>query len=199
MNADAMEHLLHHQRGSAFICGSTPDKAEAFDTAHQEVIENKRSQYANVVGQELKMPRVRLSEQEVYEFQASLQIRPQDINYGGHLGNDNLISLVGAARAYLFHSMGFSELDLGDPHIGIIITDMIVNYKAEAFLFDELLIDTHIDEVAQKGFRMFHRVRRDTKLIALVETGFVTYNYATKKTAPVPSSFLKCLASRQIE
>ncbi len=143
------------------------------------------------------MPRVRLFEHEVYEFQFSLQVRPQDINYGGHLGNDNLISLVGAARAYLFHSMGFSELDLGDGQTGIIITDMIVNYKAEAFLFDELLIETHIEEVVQKGFRMFHRVRSDAKLIALVETGLATYNYEAKKTVPVPTSFLKGLASRQ--
>jgi len=61
------------------------------------------------------MPRIKLSEQEVYEFQSSFQVRPQDINYGGHVGNDNLISLVGAARAYLFHSMGLSELDLWGP------------------------------------------------------------------------------------
>ncbi len=142
------------------------------------------------------MPSVKLSEREDYEFQSSFQVRPQDINYGGHLGNDNLISLVGAARAYLFHSLGFSELDLGDRQTGIIITDLVVNYKAEAFLFDELLIETHVGEVALKGFRMFHRVTRERKLIALVETGFVTYNYATKKTAPIPASFLKCLADR---
>ena len=140
------------------------------------------------------MPRVKLSEQEGYEFKSSFQVRPQDINYGGHLGNDNLISLVGAARAYLFHSMGLSELDLGDRQTGIIITDLVVNYKAEAFLFDELIIETHIDEIAHKGFRMFHRIRRNTELIALVETGFVAYDYATKKTVPVPTSFLKCLA-----
>jgi acyl-CoA thioesterase FadM len=74
---------------------------------------------------------------------------------------------------------------------------MVVNYKAEAFMFDELLIETHIDEVVGKGFRMFHRVRRDASLIALVETGFVTYNYPAKKTVPVPPSFLKALDSRQ--
>jgi acyl-CoA thioester hydrolase len=145
------------------------------------------------------MPWIKLAEQEVYEFQSSIQVRPLDINYSGHMGNDNLISLVGTARAGLFHSLGLSELDLGDGQTGIIITDMIVNYKAEAFMFDELLIDTHIDEVAEKRFRMFHRIRRDTELIALVETGFATYNYATKKTAPVPTSFLKRLAHRQIE
>jgi acyl-CoA thioester hydrolase len=148
---------------------------------------------------ELKMPQIKLSEQEVYEFQFSLQVRPQDVNYGGHLGNDNLIALVGAARAYLFHSLGFSELDLGEPQTGIIIADMVVNYKAEAFMFDELLVETHIGEIVPKGFRMFHRVRRDKTLIALVETGFLTYNYAIKKTAPVPTAFLKCLESRQIK
>jgi acyl-CoA thioester hydrolase len=142
------------------------------------------------------MPQTKLSELEAYEFQYSLQVRPQDVNHGGHVGNDNLISLVGAARAFLFHSIGLSELDLGDGRTGIIITDMIVNYKAEAFLFDELLVDTHIDEVGHKGFRMFHRIRRGAKIIALVETGFATYNYATRKTVPVPASFRKCLAGR---
>jgi acyl-CoA thioester hydrolase len=145
------------------------------------------------------MPQIKLAEQEVYEFQSSIQVRPQDINYSGHMGNDNLISLVGAARAVLFHSLGLSELDLGDGQTGLIITDLIVNYKAEAFMFDELLVDTHIDEFAEKRFRMFHRIRRDTELIALVETGFATYNYAAKKTAPIPASFLERLVNRQLE
>jgi acyl-CoA thioester hydrolase len=143
------------------------------------------------------MPQVKLSERDAYEFRFSLQVRPQDVNYGGHLGNDNLITLVGAARAFLFHSLGLSELDLGEPHIGLIITDMAVNYRGEAFMFDELLIETHIDEFVEKGFRLFHRITRDEKLIALVETGILAYNYATQKTAPVPATFLKCLASRR--
>ena len=142
------------------------------------------------------MPRIKLAEQEAYEFRSSIQVRPQDVNYGGHVGNDNLVSLVGAARAQLFHSLGLSELDLGDRHTGIIIKDMAVNYIAEAFMFDELLVETHLDEFAEKGFRMFHRVRKGTRVIALVETGFVTYSYETKKASPVPASFLKLLADR---
>ncbi len=139
------------------------------------------------------MPRIKLSEQEAYEFQFSIQVRPQDVNYAGHLGNDSLISLVGTTRAYLFRSMGLSEMDLGDGQTGIIIKDMAVNYRAEAFMFDELLFETHIGEVVGKGFRMFHRIRNGMKIVALVETGFVTYNYATKNTVPIPPSFLKCL------
>jgi acyl-CoA thioester hydrolase len=142
------------------------------------------------------MPRIKLFEQQNYEFQSSLQVRPQDINYSGHVGNDNLVSLVGAARAHLFHSINLSELDLGDGQTGIVMTDLVVNYKAEAFLFDELLIDTHIGEFARIGFRMFHRARREGRLIALMEAGFATYNYGTKKIVPVPTQFQKSLANR---
>jgi acyl-CoA thioester hydrolase len=139
------------------------------------------------------MPRIKLKEQEVYEFRFPIKVRPQDINYAGHMGNDSLISLVGDARAQLFHSLGLSEMDLGDSQTGIIIADLIVNYKAEAFMFDELLIETHLDEFVQKGFRMFHRIRKDSKVIALVETGFAAYNYLSKKTVPLPASLLKRL------
>jgi acyl-CoA thioester hydrolase len=142
------------------------------------------------------MPRIKLAEREVYEFQSSIQVRPQDVNYAGHVGNDNLVSMIGDARAQLFHSLGLSELDLGDRQTGLIITDLAVNYKAEAFMFDELLVETHLDEFSEKGFRMFHRVRKGPKLIALMETGFVTYSYEAQKAAPVPASFLKCLADR---
>jgi acyl-CoA thioester hydrolase len=145
------------------------------------------------------MPRIKLAEKQVYEFQSSVQVRPQDINFAGHVGNDTLISLVGAARAQLFHSFGLSELDLGDGQTGVIITDLVVNYKAEAFMFDELLVETHLDEFVEKGFRMFYRVRKGLRLIALVETGFVTFNYAAKKIAPVPESFLKRFADRNIK
>jgi acyl-CoA thioester hydrolase len=142
------------------------------------------------------MPRIKLTEQGAYEFHYTLDVRPQDINFSGQVGNDNLVSFVGAARASVFHSMSLSELDLGDGRTGIIMTDLVVNYKAEAFLFDELLIDTHVGEIARSGFRMFHRVRKDTKVIALLETGFATYDYKTKKIAPVPNQFLDLLTRR---
>jgi len=143
------------------------------------------------------MPRTRLTEREKYEFRFSLQVRPQDVNYGGHLGNDSLISLIGTARAYLFRNLGFSELDLGDGSTGIIISDLTVNYRAEAFLFDELVIETHVAEIESTRFRMHHRVTKQSKLVALVEVGFVAYSYEQKKPIPIPAPFLKALSTRQ--
>ena len=142
------------------------------------------------------MPRIKLLEQESYEFRQSIEVRPQDVNHAGHLGNDSLISLVGAARALLLRSLGLSELDLGDGSTGLIITDLAVNYRAEAFMSDLLAVDSHMGEFAPKGFRMFHRIRRDHTLIALVEVGVAAYHYGTKKIAPVPGEFLQRLAER---
>jgi 4-hydroxybenzoyl-CoA thioesterase len=136
-------------------------------------------------------------EQGEYEFHYTVALQPRDINYGGHMGNDALVSLVGAARVHMFRSLGFSELNLGDGQTGILMSDLSVNYKAEAFMFDELQIDTHIGELSPGGFRIFHRVRRGETIIALVETGLVTFNYETRKIAPVPETLLNALAQRK--
>ncbi len=139
------------------------------------------------------MSRIKLEEQRVYEFAFPVTLHPRDINYGGHLGTDSLVTLVGSARAQMFHSMGLSEGDLGDGKTGIIMADLAMNYRAEAFVFEELVIGTHIGEMRPSGFRIFHRVTRDAKLIALAETGVMTFDYTIHRVAHVPESFIKAI------
>ncbi|MDD3846507.1 MAG: thioesterase family protein [Syntrophorhabdaceae bacterium] len=143
------------------------------------------------------MPRVKLQEQRMYEFTIPMTLHPRDINYGGHLGNDSLVTLAGTARAQMFHSMGFSEGDLGDGKTGIIMADLAVNYRAEAFIFDEIHIDTHIGEMRSGGFRIFHRVMKADTLIALTEAGVVTFDYTTHRIAHVPEVFTKTVEKIQ--
>jgi len=143
------------------------------------------------------MARTKLIQREAYEFSTSVLVQPRDINFAGHLANDALISLVGTARALMFHAMGLSELDLGDGRTGVVMTDLTVNYKAEGHLFDELLVETHVDEITHSGFRLFHRVTKGQKLVALVETGLVAFDYASRRVAPVPAPFVKAVADRK--
>jgi acyl-CoA thioester hydrolase len=143
------------------------------------------------------MPRIKLSEQLSYEFHYTKRLEPRDINYGGHLGNDALVSLVGSARANAFNSLDLSEMDLGDGQTGIIMSDLVVNFRAEAFMFDEIVIDTHIGELGRNSFRFFHRVAKGDIVVALVETGLQAFNYIAGKVAPVPGTFLKALAAKR--
>ncbi len=139
------------------------------------------------------MPRIKLREQPAYHFRYTVTVQPRDINVAGHLGNDALISLAGTARAAAFRTMGFSEVDLGDGETGVIMSDLVVNYKTEASLFDELLIETHPGELSRRGFRLFYRVTRGKDLIAVMETGLVIFNYRLRKVVTMPPVFLKAL------
>jgi len=142
------------------------------------------------------MGRTKLHGQKIYEFRTSLVVQPRDVNYGGHLGYDALITLIGTARAQVFRSMDLSELDLGDGRSGILMTDLVGNYRAQAFMFDELLVETHVGDFTRSSFRTFHRVTKDKALVALVEAGFASFDYALNRIAPVPASFVKAVADR---
>jgi acyl-CoA thioester hydrolase len=143
------------------------------------------------------MPRIRLKELLSYEFQYTTRLEPRDINYGGHLANDALVSLADTARADAFHSLGLQEINLGDGQTGIIMSDLVVNFRAEAFMFDEIVIDTHIGELSRNSFRFFHRVAKGDIVVALVETDLQAFNYIAGKVAPVPGTFLKALAAKR--
>ena len=145
------------------------------------------------------MPRIKLNEQREYAFHYTLILEPRDINYGGHMGNDALVSIVGSARVNMFRSIGLSEMDLGDGKTGIIMSDLAVNYKSEAFMFDELMIDTHVGEISGGSFRLFHRVKKGQTVIAFAETGLTAFNYNSRRIVPVPEAFLKVLTENGIQ
>lgn len=134
------------------------------------------------------MPRTKLTEQPTYEYCYPITLQPRDINYGGHLGVDSLISIIHAARAYIFKSAGMSETDLGDGRTGIIMTDVEINLKAEGFMFDNLEVFTHIGELTKNSFRFFHKISRGDSIVALAEMGFLTFDYDARKVISVPDS-----------
>lgn len=140
------------------------------------------------------MPRAKLQEQPKYEFRHEVTLQPRDINYGGHLGNDVLVTLFGVARANLLKTFDCSEGDLGDGRTAIIMADLVVNYRAEGYLFDTLCIDTHIGELSRHGFRLFHRVTRDGTVIALAETGLMAFDYQQRKITTLPDAFIRAVA-----
>lgn len=137
------------------------------------------------------MPRVKLEEQPTYEFSHTVTVRVTDLNYGNHLGNDSVVGLISEARVRLLRALGLSEFDLGDGRTGIILADLVINFKAEGFLFDSLNIDCHIGDISRKSFRIFYRLTKDTQLVALAETGIITFNYANRQTVSVPDAFLQ--------
>lgn len=136
---------------------------------------------------------IMLKEQEFYEFQYKLQVQISHINYSGHVGHEAIVKILWEARTHMFRALGLSELDLGDRKTGIIMKDLAVNFHKEIFLFDEITVESHVGDIKKNGFRIYYRIKKDDKKIAIAETGFLTYDYSIEKIASVPDSFLSAL------
>ena len=132
------------------------------------------------------MPRVLLEPRTRYAFSVDLTVRTTDLNYGGHLGNDRLLSLVHEARVAFLAAHGWTELDCGGA--ALILGDAAVVYRAEAFAGDVLRFEVAACEPGRAGFRLAYRVTRpaDGALVALVENGMVTFDYEARRIRPLP-------------
>lgn len=134
------------------------------------------------------MPRIKLSERDAYPFRVDIAVRTTDLNYGGHLGNDRLLSLVHEARVAFLASHGWTELDCAGA--SLILGDTGVIYRAEAFAGEVLRFEVAAGEPSRMGFRLFYRVTRpaDGAMIALVENGMACFDYQERRVAPLPEA-----------
>ena len=135
------------------------------------------------------MARMTIELPERFDFSAELAVRVGDINYGGHLGNDALLSLLQEARLQFLRQHGFSEADAGGA--GLIMTDAQVEYRAQAFRGDRLRIEVAAAEPSRCGLALCYRATRlgDGAEIARARTGMVFFDYARQKIARMPEAF----------
>lgn len=134
------------------------------------------------------MARVQLDPLPEYSFQTEISVRTTDLNYGGHLGNDRLLSLIHEARVAFLAAWGWTELDCGG--VSLIMGDTAIVYQGEGFAGDNLLIEVGAAEPGRCGFRLFYRVTRpaDQKAIALVENGMVCFDYGQRRITRLPEA-----------
>ena len=131
------------------------------------------------------MARVKIQLPKDFLFETVLQVRIGDVNYGGHLGNDSVLSLVQEARLQFFYSLGYSELDFGGA--GVIMTDAIVSYKAEASYGDEITVKIGVEEISKVTFDLvYEMINQASKQVAVVKTGMMSYDYVAKKMISIP-------------
>ena len=137
------------------------------------------------------MARIKIDIPEKFIFKTEILVRITDINYGGHLGNDSLLSIIHEARVRFLNRLGYSESNVEGS--GIIMIDAGVQYKSEGFYGDELLVEVAVNDFSGIGCDFIYRVtnKNTLKEIALAKTGIVFFNYEKRKTAPVPELFKK--------
>ena len=138
-----------------------------------------------------------LPEKKIYSTDISVQI--SDINYGGHLGNDRVLTIMHEARLRFLKHLGFkNEIDIA-PETGIIVTDSVIVYRAEAFHGDTLRVSIALDDFNAYGMDIFYKLENTEtdQEVARGKTGVVFFNYVNRKIARIPEDFMRRIETLQ--
>jgi acyl-CoA thioesterase FadM len=135
------------------------------------------------------MSRIKIEMPEKFIYKTEIPVRITDINYGGHLGNDSLLSIIHEARVRFLKQLGYSESNVEGA--GIIMIDAAVQYRSEGFYGDILFIEIGVMDFSQIGCDFVYKISNPNskKEIALAKTGIVFFDYKNKKVIHVPENF----------
>jgi acyl-CoA thioesterase FadM len=134
------------------------------------------------------MPRVAIELPERFPFATEIPIRVTDLNYGGHLGNDAVLSVAHEARVRFLASHGWTEKDAGGA--GIILADAAVVYRAEGFYGMVLRVEIAVDDLRTRSCDLLYRITDvdGGKEIARVKTGVLFFDYSTRRVVSIPAA-----------
>ncbi len=135
------------------------------------------------------MGRIKISLPEKFQFKTEMKLRVTDINYGGHLGNDSVLSIMHEARIRFLSSMGYSESDVEGS--GIMMTDCHINYTSQGFYGDEINIYVASQNPERNGCDFIYRItnKNTSAEIARGTTSVIFFNYSSKKLQQIPEKF----------
>ena len=136
------------------------------------------------------MARIKVDLPDSFSFQTEIPIRITDVNYGGHVGNDTILSIIHEARVQFLGHHGYEELKI--EGIGLIMSDAGIEYKAELFYGDKIKVSVAAGEFSKIGFDLFYKVDKisegKTILVASAKTGMICYDYGMKKITALPDA-----------
>lgn len=128
-----------------------------------------------------------------FYFSCIIPVRITDINYGGHVGNDTVLSVIHEARMQFFRNLGYTEMNFAGT--GMLMADVAIEFKKELFYGDAVRVSVKAGELSKIGFDLFYKLEvtreasGDQQIVAAAaKTGMICYNYERKKIVSVPDA-----------
>jgi acyl-CoA thioester hydrolase len=144
------------------------------------------------------MARIKIELPEKFPFTTTIPVRITDINYGDHVGNDTILSLMHEARVQFLKAYGYKELEF--EGVGMIMSDVGIEFKSELFYGDIVIASVAVGELSKVSFDLYYRFEKELEgrkvLVAAGKTGMACYDYDKKKLAAIPARALAALRSQ---
>ena len=134
------------------------------------------------------MARIKVELPEHFTFTTTIPIRITDLNYGNHVGNDTILSMIHEARVQFLQQLGYGELNLAG--VGLIMSDVAIEFKSELFYGDAVIASVVAGDLTKISFDLYYKLEKksgdSTQLVAVAKTGMVCYDYGKKKVTALP-------------
>lgn len=134
------------------------------------------------------MARIKLVIPERFSFKCEIPVRITDVNYGGHVGNDAILSIIHEARMQFLTKLGYTETEFAGT--GMIMADAAIEFKGELFYGESVTVSVTAADLSKIGFDVYYKLEKEVKtntiLVALAKTGMICYDYTHKKITGIP-------------
>lgn len=144
--------------------------------------------------------RVRIPFPKSVAFSILIPVRISDINYGGHVGNDSILSILHEARLAYLKQHQFTEMNCSGH--GLIMADSAIQYKAESFHGDILKVEVAVENITSIAFDLYYKIttprENQTVTIALAKTGMIGFDYSARKICNLSEPLIALLHSKSI-
>jgi len=147
----------------------------------------------------MKEGKIVFSNDNSFIFSTVLSIRVYDLNYGAHLGNDSFVSLVHEARAQFFHKYGWTEANIDNTNIGVIMKNLVVIYKSQGRFSDKIKIDISVKNLKSRQFEMLYLLTKvkSNEELGRCMTKFLFFDYRENKIAKMPKIFKELIKAKE--
>lgn len=143
------------------------------------------------------MSRVKITMPEQFIFSLQRAVGISDLNYARHLDSVSMVRIVHEARLQFLADLGFTEANIFG--LGMVVTDLAVDYQSESFANDVLNIEVGVGRFNRYGCDICFQITNTAldRVVCNAKTGVVFFDFDKHKIALVPKAFREMLESSE--
>jgi acyl-CoA thioesterase FadM len=114
------------------------------------------------------------------------QVGLSDLNFAKHLDSVAMVKVLHEARLQFLASLGFTESNIYG--LGMMVTDLAIDYRAESFAGDRLVIDVGVSDFNRYGFDIGMQVTNDAldSVVCSAKFGIVLFDFDRHQISELP-------------
>ncbi len=145
------------------------------------------------------MPRIKLKPPETFAFRMERSVGLSDLNYAKHLDSLSMLQILHEARLQYLASLGFTEEDIFG--LGLVVTDLAVDFRSESFANDVLVIDVGIGKVSRYGLDICLQVTNSAldSIVCMAKMGVVLFDFDRHQMVALPQQFKQLVQPPETE